>query len=119
MSPFVVCEQKVYAQGGRSFWVHNTGPLGCLPYVVDRFLITAAQVDKFGCATPFNDVARFFNHQLKEAVDRLRVDLPEAWITYVDVYSVKHKLITRAKKFGTQFEFSASHRFCKMSGIQH
>ncbi|PKI31122.1 hypothetical protein CRG98_048490 [Punica granatum] len=92
----------VYDQGGRSFWVHNTGPLGCLPYVLDRFLITAAQVDKFGCGAPFNEVAQYFNRQLKDAVDTLRKDLPEASITYVDVYSVKHKLIAQAKKFGFQ-----------------
>ncbi|BFG16341.1 hypothetical protein CerSpe_026150 [Prunus speciosa] len=38
----------VYEQGGRSFWIHNTGPLGCLPYVLDRFLINPAQIDKYG-----------------------------------------------------------------------
>ncbi|KAK4753610.1 hypothetical protein SAY87_001714 [Trapa incisa] len=95
----------------REGWVHNTGPLGCLPYVLDRFLITAAQIDKFGCATPFNDVAQFFNHQLKEAIYGLRRELPAASITYVDVYSVKHKLITQAKRFGTEIEFPASHLF--------
>lgn len=100
----MLCEQKLYAQGGRSFRVHNTGPLGCLPYVLDRFLITAAQVDRFGCATPFNKVAQFFNHRLKEAMDGLGEVLPEASITYVDVYSVKHKLITRAKKYGTELK---------------
>lgn len=92
--------QKVYAQGGRSFWVHNTGPVGCLPYVLDRFLVTAAQVNKFGCATPFNDVAQYFNSRLKETIDGLRKVLPLAAITYVDVYSVKYNLITRAKKYG-------------------
>lgn len=81
--------KNVYAQGGRSFWIHNTGPVGCLPYVMDQFLITAAQVDKYGCASPFNEVAQCFNQRLKEAVNRLREDLPLAAITYVDIYSVK------------------------------
>ncbi|KAK9277187.1 hypothetical protein L1049_006726 [Liquidambar formosana] len=62
----------LYGQGGRSFWIHNTGPVGCLPYVLDRFPITAAQVDRFGCATPYNEVAQYFNRRLKEAVVRLR-----------------------------------------------
>ncbi|GMY26332.1 GDSL esterase/lipase At3g26430-like [Fagus crenata] len=92
--------RNVYGQGGRSFWVHNTGPVGCLPYVLDRYLITAAQVDKYGCASPFNEVAQYFNRKLKEAVVQLRKDLPEATIIYVDVYSVKYTLITQAKKYG-------------------
>ncbi|KAI9169142.1 hypothetical protein LWI28_007618 [Acer negundo] len=90
----------IYTQGGRSFWVHNTGPVGCLPFSLDRFLITAAQVNKYGCATPFNKVAQFFNRRLKDVVYQLRKDLPLAAITYVDVYSLKYSLFTQAKKLG-------------------
>lgn len=92
--------QKVYAGGGRSFWIHNTGPLGCLPYTLDRFLVSASLVDKYGCATPFNEVAELFNSKLKRAVVLLRKDLPLAAITCVDVYSVKLSLITQAKTIG-------------------
>jgi phospholipase/lecithinase/hemolysin len=92
--------QQIYAVGGRSFWIHNTGPVGCLPYSLDRFLITAAQMDKYGCATPFNEVSQFFNHRLKEAVVQLRKDLPQAAITYVDIYSLKYTLTTQAGQFG-------------------
>ncbi|KDO82204.1 hypothetical protein CISIN_1g032036mg [Citrus sinensis] len=60
----------------------------------------AAQIDDHGCATPFNDVARFFNSRLKAAVVQLRKDLPLAAMTYVDIFSVKHSLITQAKKLG-------------------
>lgn len=92
--------QKIYAKGGRSFWIHNTGPVGCLPYVMDRFTITAAQVDKYGCANSFNEVSKYFNLLLKETVVQLRKELPLAAITYVDVYSVKYSLIGLAKKLG-------------------
>lgn len=97
----------MYGEGGRSFWVHNTGPVGCLPYVLDGYLITAAQIDKDGCATPFNDVAQYFNSRLKDTVAQLRRDLPEAAITYVDVYSVKYALISQANKFGKSFYLSS------------
>lgn len=93
--------QNIYSQGGRSFWIHNTGPVGCLPYVLDRVMITAGQIDSVGCAGPINEVCQFYNTKLKEAVEQLRKDLPSAAFTYVDVYSVKYDLISHASKHGT------------------
>ncbi|KAL2484497.1 GDSL esterase/lipase [Abeliophyllum distichum] len=97
----------IYARGGRSFWIHDTGPVGCLPYVMDRFLVTAAQIDKYGCASPFNDVARYFNLRLKETVVQLRKELPLSAITHVDVYAVKYYLISHANKLGFEDPFLA------------
>ncbi|KAL5718060.1 hypothetical protein ACHQM5_010999 [Ranunculus cassubicifolius] len=97
----------IYDQGGRSFWIHNTGPVGCLPYVLDRMLITAAQVDAAGCATPFNELCQYFNLKLKEAVVQLRKDLPLAAFTYVDVYSVKYSLIRHSRKYGFEHPLKA------------
>lgn len=92
--------RSVCKEGGRSFWIHNTGPLGCLPYMLDRYSMSAAQMDKFGCAKPFNEVAQYFNYGLKETVVQLRKELPEATIVYVDVYTVKYTLISHAQKYG-------------------
>ena len=75
---------------------------------MDRFPITAAQVDKHGCASPFNDVAQYFNKKLKEAVAQLREDLPGSAITYVDVYSAKYRLISQATKHGKGFGVRAT-----------
>ncbi|WRX14305.1 GDSL lipase/esterase - like 10 [Theobroma cacao] len=69
----------LYYQGGRTFWIHYTGPVGCLPYVLDHFPVHAGQVDKFGCANPFND----FNGGLK------RVDLSILlWLVVVMVGTI-------------------------------
>lgn len=92
--------QSVYNGGGRSFWIHNTGPIGCLPYILSKYPVTASQMDAAGCATPYNEVAQYFNQQLKEAVVQLRKELPLAAITYVDIYSVKYLLISQANKYG-------------------
>ncbi|KAI9093627.1 hypothetical protein K1719_027076 [Acacia pycnantha] len=89
-----------YDHGGRSFWIHNTGPVGCLPYILDLHPEKTTRTDKAGCAAPYNEVARYFNRQLKAAVLQLREKLPLAAITYVDVYSVKYSLISQAKKHG-------------------
>ncbi|OMO81624.1 Lipase, GDSL [Corchorus olitorius] len=107
LSQFSNAVKKAYNDGGRAFWIHNTGPAGCLPYVLDRFPITAAQVDKYGCATPFNEVAQYFNQKLKDVVSQLRKELPSAAFTYVDVYSVKYTLISQAKKFGFELPLIA------------
>ncbi|MCL7040258.1 hypothetical protein MKW94_017770 [Papaver nudicaule] len=99
--------KDIYEQGGRYIWIHNTGPVGCLPYVLDQFLITAVQIDNVGCATPFNQVAQFFNSRLLEMVIKLRKDLPSAAITYIDVYKVKYLLISQAKRHGFEHPLRA------------
>eukprot|EP00268_Persea_americana_P055670 TRINITY_DN6495_c0_g1_i5.p1 TRINITY_DN6495_c0_g1~~TRINITY_DN6495_c0_g1_i5.p1 ORF type:complete len:387 (-),score=61.53 TRINITY_DN6495_c0_g1_i5:164-1324(-) len=92
--------KDIYGQGGRSFWIHNTAPIGCLPYVLEKLPIRTPEVDRYSCGSPFNSVAQYFNEKLKELVVQLRKDLPLAALTYVDIYSVKHNLITHAKKYG-------------------
>ncbi|KAJ0763321.1 putative alpha-L-fucosidase [Helianthus annuus] len=67
---------------------------------MDTQVITAAQVDKYGCAGPFNVVSQYFNRKLKEAIVQLRKDLHSAAITYVDIYSVKYSLIAQSEKLG-------------------
>ncbi|XP_020110954.1 alpha-L-fucosidase 3-like isoform X2 [Ananas comosus] len=90
--------KSVYYLGGRYFWIHNTGPFGCLPYVLVRVPRIAARKDRVGCGATFNEVAQLFNAKLKETVAKLREELPLAALTYVDVYSVKYELISRANK---------------------
>ncbi|XP_059631811.1 esterase-like [Cornus florida] len=90
--------KNIYKLGARMFWIHNTGPIGCLPYILATF--PAAQMDSAGCARAYNEVAQYFNYMLKEAIVQLRKDLPLAPITYVDVYSVKYSLYTEPHKYG-------------------
>lgn len=70
---------------------------------MDLHPLKTTQVDKAGCAIPYNEVARYFNRRLKAVVLQLREKLPLAAITYVDVYSVKYSLISQAKKHGESF----------------
>eukprot|EP00262_Sarcandra_glabra_P012607 TRINITY_DN3281_c0_g1_i3.p1 TRINITY_DN3281_c0_g1~~TRINITY_DN3281_c0_g1_i3.p1 ORF type:complete len:239 (+),score=33.03 TRINITY_DN3281_c0_g1_i3:319-1035(+) len=95
-------KESVYDEGGRSFWIHNTGPLGCLPYILVGLPNTTGEVDHVGCGLTFNEVAQYFNKKLKDTLVQLRRDLPLAAFTYVDVYSVKYHLISNAKKYGFQ-----------------
>jgi len=92
--------QSVSARGGRYFWIHNTGPLGCLPYALLHRPDLAAPMDGAGCSVTYNKVAQHFNLRLKETVASLRKAHPDAAFTYVDVYTAKYKLTSEAKKLG-------------------
>ncbi|MBA0682530.1 hypothetical protein Goari_024242 [Gossypium aridum] len=78
----------------------QASPVGCLPYVMERIPVLAGQIDDYGCASPFNEVAQFFNRGLKKIVEQLHKNLPHAAVTYVDVYSVKYSLISQGRKHG-------------------
>ncbi|GLT69539.1 hypothetical protein SLA2020_416830 [Shorea laevis] len=84
-----------------------------VPDIVNRFSINVkniynlAQRDSNGCAKPYNDVAQYFNYKLKEAIVQLRIDLPLAAITYVDVYSVKYSLSSEPNKYGFELPLVA------------
>ncbi|KAM7509919.1 hypothetical protein LguiB_008794 [Lonicera macranthoides] len=99
---------QLYKEGARFFWVHNTGPIGCLPYSVIYDRSKPGNLDQNGCVEPQNEVAQEFNRQLRYKVSRLRVQLPQAAFTYVDVYSAKYTLISHAKNQG----FEDPLKFC-------
>ncbi|XP_024024014.1 GDSL esterase/lipase At5g14450 [Morus notabilis] len=92
--------KELYQLGARTFWIHNTGPIGCLPYSVIHFPPKRENMDKNGCVKSQNEVAMEFNRLLKQRVSQLRVELPDAVLTYVDIYSAKYSLISQAKKLG-------------------
>ncbi|KAK4572821.1 hypothetical protein RGQ29_031013 [Quercus rubra] len=105
VNKFSINVKNIYNLGARSFWIHNTGPIGCLPYILANF--PSAQRDSYGCAKSYNDVAQYFNHNLKEAIVQLRKELPLAAITYVDIYSVKYSLFTKPKEYGFELPLVA------------
>ncbi|XP_031382647.1 GDSL esterase/lipase At5g14450-like [Punica granatum] len=106
LSSFSVCVffcQHLYDQGARTFWIHNTGPIGCLAITIQAVHDPMpGYLDKQGCVKDQNDMASEFNRQLKEKVGQLRRQLPEAALTYIDVYSAKYGLIGAAKEQGKE-----------------
>lgn len=93
--------QNIYEQGGRTFWIHNTGPIGCLPVnLFYKHNVPAGYFDKYGCVNDQNVMAVEFNKQLKDRVVKLRTELPETAITYVDAYAAKYGLISNTNKEG-------------------
>ncbi|KAL3526366.1 hypothetical protein ACH5RR_011022 [Cinchona calisaya] len=97
----------MYEVGARVFWIHNIGPLGCLPLSVIKVENPPppGYLDEHGCIKSRNDIVKEFNKHLKETVVQLRAELSEAAITFVDIYSVKYRLISNAKKEGFEEPF--------------
>ncbi|PON64264.1 Lipase [Parasponia andersonii] len=92
--------ERLYQQGARKFWIHNTGPIGCLPVTVVYNPPKPEDMDDNGCLKSHNEVAQEFNRQLKERVSNLRSQLLDTVLTYVDIYAAKYKLISEAEKHG-------------------
>ncbi|XVF14015.1 hypothetical protein REPUB_Repub09cG0019900 [Reevesia pubescens] len=90
ISQLAVAVQHLYTRGARTFWIHNTGPIGCLPSTLLSIKNPPPGfLDKHGCVESHNDIAKEFNRQLKNRVIKLRTELPKAAITYVDIYAGK------------------------------
>ncbi|KAI3468853.1 hypothetical protein Pfo_025516 [Paulownia fortunei] len=91
----------IYLLGGRNFWVHNTGPLGCLPReLAIRSKVNGSDFDQYGCIKSLNEGAKAFNAELNALCQELRSQMENSTIVYVDVYSIKYDLITNSSFYG-------------------
>nr|GMD92739.1 GDSL esterase/lipase LIP-4-like [Ipomoea batatas] len=94
--------ETMYRVGGRKFWVHNTGPAGCLPLMLAKHTVghPRAEFDKAGCFKPLNDLAQEFNSQLYRLCEDLRAQLQNATVVYIDMYTIKYDLISNSPLYG-------------------
>ncbi|CAA3027528.1 GDSL esterase lipase At5g14450-like [Olea europaea subsp. europaea] len=117
VSQFTAQIRDLYNKGARTFWIHNTGPIGCLPISTIKFRDPPpGYLDEHGCIESQNDMARHSNKQLKVEIVKLRTELSAAAIVYVDMYRAKYELISNAKNEG--FEDS-SKICCGYHGIEY
>ncbi|KAK4492655.1 hypothetical protein RD792_003473 [Penstemon davidsonii] len=86
--------------GGKNFWVHNTGPLGCLPQKLGTRKTNATDFDQFGCIKSLNEAAKLFNTKLNDLCQELRSQMKNSTIVYVDMYSIKYELIANSSSYG-------------------
>ncbi|MQM06863.1 hypothetical protein Taro_039696 [Colocasia esculenta] len=92
--------QMIYERGGKHFWVHGTGPLGCLPQKLAVHKKEGSDLDSFGCLASYNNASKFFNDGLTALCDELRKELQNATIVYTDMYAIKYDLIADYTKYG-------------------
>ncbi|CAA0842276.1 GDSL esterase/lipase [Striga hermonthica] len=107
----------IYQLGGRNFWVHSTGPLGCLPREIAlREKLNNSNFDQYGCLKSLNDVAKAFNAELNALCEQLRSQMDNSKIVYVDVYSIKYDLIANSTSYGFKYPLMAC---CGYGGPPH
>ncbi|PIA26983.1 hypothetical protein AQUCO_08400033v1 [Aquilegia coerulea] len=95
--------KRLYDQGGaRKFWIHNTGPLGCLPQNIAAFGKDPSKLDELGCVSSHNRVAKLYNLQFHALCTKLQGQFSDANITYVDLFSIKYNLISNYSQNGFQ-----------------
>ncbi|XVE73188.1 hypothetical protein DITRI_Ditri11bG0097400 [Diplodiscus trichospermus] len=99
--------KRLYDGGARNFWVHNTGPLGCLPRIIAIFGKKSSNLDELGCVISHNRAANIFNMKLRDICLKFLSQLPEANCTYVDIYSIKLNLISNYSLYGFQQPLAA------------
>ncbi|KAM6541404.1 hypothetical protein CsatB_005851 [Cannabis sativa] len=107
----------LYEQGGKNFWIHNTGPLGCLPQLLSILGQNfRGDMDKYGCIQTLNNVAKVFNKQLYALTQKLRSEMKDTTIVYVDMYSIKYGVITNPSIYGFESPLMAC---CGYGGPPH
>ncbi|KAI3980798.1 hypothetical protein MKX01_025363 [Papaver californicum] len=92
--------KTIYDEGGKNFWIHNTGPLGCLPQMLTSVREKIKVLDRHGCIRTYNDAAKVFNDGLRALCAELRTELKGTTIVYVDIYNLKYDLIVNSNKYG-------------------
>ncbi|XP_022719326.1 GDSL esterase/lipase At1g54790-like isoform X1 [Durio zibethinus] len=92
--------KTLYDQGARNFWIHNTGPLGCLAQNVAKFGTDPSSLDELGCVSKHNQAAKVFNLQLHALCKKLQGQYTDSNFTYVNIYTIKSNLIANYSKVG-------------------
>ncbi|KAL6850083.1 hypothetical protein ACP4OV_020710 [Aristida adscensionis] len=103
--PAIVSEIKdaimtLYYNGAKNFWVHGTGPLGCLPQKLAAPRPDDGELDYSGCLKPLNDGAYEFNAQLCAVCDQLAAQLRGATVVFTDLLAIKYELVANHSAYG-------------------
>ncbi|KAJ6338686.1 hypothetical protein OIU76_008196 [Salix suchowensis] len=78
LSEFEAGIKRLYTEGARNFWVHNTGPLGCLPRIIATFGTNPSKLDQLSCVDSHNRAANVFNSQLHDLCTKFQGQFPDA-----------------------------------------
>ncbi|GLT94998.1 hypothetical protein SLE2022_127050 [Rubroshorea leprosula] len=100
LAEFEAAIKTLHDQEARNFWIHNTGPLGCLAQNVAKFGTDPSKLDEQGCVSGHNEAAKLFNLQLHALCKKLQGQYTDSHITYVDIFTIKYNLIANYSRYG-------------------
>ncbi|KAF0901751.1 hypothetical protein E2562_006217 [Oryza meyeriana var. granulata] len=92
--------QSLYYNGAKNFWIHGTGPLGCLPQKLAVPRADDGDLDSSGCLKTLNAGSYEFNSQLSSICDQLSSQLRGATIVFTDILAIKYELIANHSSYG-------------------
>ncbi|CAI0551093.1 unnamed protein product [Linum tenue] len=92
--------KRLYDEGARNFWIHSTGPLGCLAQNVAKFGTDPSKLDELGCVIGHNQAAKLFNLQFHALTKKLQAQYADSNITHVDIYTIKSNLVANYSRYG-------------------
>lgn len=119
LTPQVIAEtlqnlRELYQVGARNLMIINVPPIGCTPELLTILPQGPPEFyDEFGCHIPFNNVLNNHNVQLKNGLQALRQELPEARITSVDYYNATYDISRQGARYNL---LNRTHSCCGWGG---
>ncbi|XP_078174276.1 GDSL esterase/lipase At1g28670-like [Carex rostrata] len=93
--------ERLLKQGVTQLVVPGARPNGCMPLILTYFASTnRSDYDSLGCLKVYNNIAIYHNALLRDAVKQLRVEFPQANISYSQSYEPIIDFVTNPYKYG-------------------
>uniref|UniRef100_A0A6N2KV61 Acetylajmalan esterase-like n=1 Tax=Salix viminalis TaxID=40686 RepID=A0A6N2KV61_SALVM len=107
--------KRVIGYGARRVVVPGNAPIGCFPIYLAGFQTNNTDAyDKLHCLKGFNNLSAYHNDHLKQAIEELKRESPNAVIAYADYYNAFQWILTNAPHLG--FDAKSTQKACCGAG---
>ena len=87
--------QALHDMGLRKFFITGLAPLGCIPSQRTMNLTPSGK-----CADAVNNIVGYFNGGLRELVEKLNGDLPDAVFVYANTDGAVKEILDKPSSYG-------------------
>ncbi|OAY28480.1 GDSL esterase/lipase At5g55050 [Manihot esculenta] len=85
--------KRIYAHGGRKFFVSGVGPIGCTPS-------RRVKIRSEACNEEINSIVVMYNQRLKSMLQELNSEINGVSYSYFDTYAVMENIIQKPATYG-------------------